>query len=396
MEPKWQVRNPEGRHRVIVTRHLPGQDWIKVLQEADCKIEIWQEDDQLSTAMIKEAIGKDCRAAIGMLSEQWGAELFTALKAAGGRVYSNYAVGFNNIDLDAATAAGIAVGNTPGVLTGATAELAVALTLAAARRVGEAERFLRAGRFRGWAPTLLLGNLLEGKTAGIIGAGRIGTAYARIMVQGFRTNIIYYSRRPNSGLEDFVSAFGSFLKSRGHKPVVCTRAASVDELLKKSDCVSLHTPLNQDTFHLIDARRLGLMKKNAILINTSRGPVIDEAALVEHCRANPDFRAGLDVYENEPRLAPGLADLENAVLLPHLGSATHWTRQSMAVLAARNLAAILRGWPAWDRDDMEVFLLSRPPAAAPSILNARQLGIARFHEVRKPRGRSEKKDPLRS
>ncbi len=384
MKPKWKIHNPEGKHRVIVTRHLPGQEWIKILTEAGCRIEIWQADCQLSTTMVKEAIGNDCRAAIGMLSEQWGPELFKALQAAGGRVYSNYAVGFNNIDLDAATAAAIAVGNTPGVLTGATAELAAALTLAAARRIGQGERFLRAGHFQGWAPTLLLGNLLEGKTVGVIGAGRIGTAYARIMVQGFRTNLVYYSRRPNAELENFVSAFGSFLQSQGQKPTVCTRAASVDELLEKADCVSLHTPLTQDTFHLIDARRLKLMKKNAILINTSRGAVIDENALVEHCRANPDFRAGLDVFENEPLLAPGLADLENLVLLPHLGSATNWTRRSMAILAARNLAAVLQGWPAWNRDDMEVFVGPHPPAAAPSILNARQLGLGLYQEGPEP------------
>ncbi len=380
MKPDWQVHNPDGNHRVIVTRRLPGTQWLSILEEADCRIEVWQADHQLDSGTIKTAIGADCKAAIGMLSEKWGPELFSALQAAGAKIYCNYAVGFNNIDIDAATAAGIAVGNTPGVLTGATAELAVALTLAAARRIGEAERFLRAGLFDGWSPTLFLGRLLAGKTIGVVGAGRIGTAYARIMVQGFRTNLIYYSRRPNPELENFVSAYNNFLESQGQKTLTCYRASSIEELLQKSDCVSLHTSLNEHTHHLIDASGLELMKKNAILVNTSRGPVIDETALVEHCRKYPEFRAGLDVFENEPRLAPGLNELENLVLLPHLGSATNWTRRAMAILAAMNLVAILKGWPVWNRDELEVFLGSRPPAAAPSIINADSLGLPFSHQ----------------
>ncbi len=375
MESNWQIHNSSGEHRVIVTRNLPGKKWIEILEDAGCRIEAWVGRKGLTGRQIVNAIGDNCRAAIGMLSENWSAELFAALQKAGGKVYSNYAVGFNNVDLEAATKNGIAVGNTPGVLTGATAELAVALTLAAARRLGEGERFLRAGLFQGWAPSLLLGRLLERKTIGIIGAGRIGSAYAKIMLQGFRTNIIYHGKRVNHSLENFVSAFNDFLAKQGERPVFCRKADNLEDLLIQSDCVSLHTVLNRETHHLIDARRLSLMKKNGILINTSRGQVVDEKALVEHCLNNPQFRAGLDVFEEEPRLAPGLARLENVFILPHLGSATNWTRRSMAVLASMNLGAIIKGRPAWTKPEMELFLSPDPPEAAPSILNAKELGL---------------------
>ena len=371
----WRAHNPDGRRRVIVTKELPGRRWLDLLADADCRVEICTSPEVLSPEDIQAAIGDRCDGAIGQLTEPWGEYLFRALAAAGGKAYSNYAVGYNNVDVAAATRRGIPVGNTPGVLTEATAEMAAALTLAAARRLGEAERHLRADRFTGWLPTLFLGELLTGKTLGIVGAGRIGAAYARMMAQGFGMNVLYFSRRPNAALEEAIGAFGRFQSSLGRPAVLCRRVATLEELLKTADCVSIHTTLDDTTRHMIDARRLSLMKPNAILVNTSRGPVVKEDDLVAHCRANPDFRAGLDVFEAEPVLAEGLADLDNVVIVPHIASATGWTRRGMATLAAANVAGLLMGYPVWNRPDILPFLEGEPPRAAPSIVNAEALGL---------------------
>jgi len=372
---KWRVHNSEGHQRVIVTKELPGQRWLDILSRAGCRVEICTSDEVLSTADIKAALGTRCDGAIGQLTEQWGDELFAALKAVGGRAYSNYAVGFNNVDVAAASRHGIPVGNTPGVLTEATAEMAVALTFATARRVGESERFLRAGKYRGWLPTLFLGDLLWRKTVGLIGAGRIGSAFARMMIEGHKMNLIYFDLHPNRELENVVKEYGSFLESLGEPPVACYRADTIEEVLHTADCISLHTVLDESTHHLIDAERLAMMKATALLINTSRGPIIDEAALVAHCRKHPDFRAGLDVYEDEPALSPGLAELENVVIVPHIASATRWTREGMATLAAANVAGILIGYPVWEKTDISTFLEGATPKAIPSLLNAQQVGI---------------------
>ena len=376
----WRVVNPDAPRRVIVTKELPGRRWTEILAAAGCRIEICTDTAVLPVEAIVEAIGQRCDGAIGQLTEPWGERLFGALAAAGGRAYSNYAVGFNNIDLAAATARRIPVGNTPGVLTETTAEMAVALTFAAARRTGEAERFLRAGRYHGWLPDLFLGELLWRKTVGIVGAGRIGAAYARMMMEGHKANILYYDLHPNADLEDFAAAYARFLEARGDAPVTCRRVENVAELLAASDVVSLHTLLDESTRHLIDRERLALMKENAILINTSRGPVIDEAALVDPCRRRPGFRAGLDVFEKEPDLAEGLAELENVVIVPHIASATGWTREGMATLAAANVAALLEDRPVWNRPEIASFLGDDPPAAAPSVLNAEALGLDRYAE----------------
>ena len=374
---EWKVHNPSGSRRVVVTKELPGKRWLDVLIQAGCKVEVCSSTDILSTAEIKTVIGNRCDGAIGQINESWGEEMFAALANAGGKVYSNYAVGFDNVDLDAATRHGVAVGNTPGVLTETTAQMAVALTFAAARRVSEAERFLREGKYKGWLPTLFLGNLLWRKTLGVIGAGRIGTAYALMMVEGHKMNLIYFDPHANKRLEDYLSGYNAFLTARKLPAVNCKRAGQIEDLLREADCVSIHTILDESTHHLINKERLALMKKNAILINTSRGPVIDEAALVEHCRTHPDFRVGLDVFENEPETKPGLLDLDNVVKVPHIASATSWTRQGMATLAAANVAAILMGRPAWPRPDISPFLEGTPPAA-PSILNAKELGIPQY------------------
>lgn len=375
MDEKWRVVNPKGKLRVIVTRNLPGSRWRDILVDSGCRVEIGSSEKGLHEADIIAAMGDNCDGAIGQLIQTWGETLFAALKKAGGRVYSNYAVGYNNIDLAYATANKIAVGNTPGVLTETTAELAVALTFAAARRIGEAERYIRDGRFVAWRPDLMLGRLLHGKTLGVVGAGRIGTAYARMMVEGHRMNLIYFNRSPNENLESRMAAYNDFLAGSGDGPVSCRRADSIEDLLRQADLVSLHCPLDDSTHHLIDARRLAIMKENAILINTARGPVIDEAALVAHLKGHPQFRAGLDVFENEPALSPGLTECENAVLVPHIGSATRYAREGMAILAASNVAAILNGYSVWQDPDMTPFLGDHPPKAAPSILNAEDLKL---------------------
>ncbi len=371
----WKTIHPEGKWRVIVTKNLPGSRWIDILVAADCRLEVCTSQKTLTVEQISAAIGGSCHGAIGQLTEDWGEKLFGAFKQAGGRIYSNYAVGFNNIDLEAATRFSIPIGNTPGVLTETTAEMALTLTFAAARRTGEAERYLRAGRYDGWLPTLFLGELLHRKTVGIIGAGRIGATYARMMAEGHQTDLVYFDPYPNEALENYIRRYSQFLESMEEEPVVCRRTDSLKSLLEESDCVSIHTVLDASTHHLIDAEKLSFMKKNAILINTSRGPVIDEAALVEHCRRNPEFRAGLDVFEREPDLADGLNQLENVVIVPHIASATRWTRNGMAILAASNVAGILKGYPLWGKTDISPFLQSGAPEAVPSIVNAAGLGL---------------------
>ncbi len=372
----WRTVNEPGDKRVVVTKELPGDHWLDVLEAAGCRVEICTGTHMLGSEDIIAAIGDRCDGAIGQLTETWGDELFAALKAAGGSAYSNYAVGYNNVDVDAATRHGIPVGNTPGVLTETTAEMTVALTFAAARRVAEGDAFMRAGRFEGWLPTLFLGELLWRRTVGIVGAGRIGTAYARMMIEGHKMDVIYYDVRRSEVLESAVSTYAQFLQSSGEKPVSCRRAETLEELLGEADVVSLHPPLDDSTRHMIDAQRLAQMKENAILVNASRGPVIDETALVAHCREHPDFRVGLDVFEDEPAMKPGLADLANVVMVPHLGSATSWTRRGMASLAACNVAAILSGHPVWSGAEITPFLEGTPPKAAPSIVNARELGLS--------------------
>jgi len=374
-----KVINPDGRFRVISTKPMPGDRWIDVLVKADCRVEICTASKTiLSNADIIKLIGDKCDGVIGQLTEDWGEELFSALDKAGGHAFSNMAVGYNNVDVPAATKHRISVGNTPGVLTETTAELAAALTLATARRVVEADVFMRAGKYDGWLPTMFVGNLLKGQTVGIIGAGRIGTAYARMMVEGHKMNVIYYDLYQSKRLESFVSAYGDFLKSQGEEAVHWRRAASVEDVLKAADVVSLHPVLDKTTFHLMNKERLNLMKKDAILINCSRGPVVDEVALVEHLRANPMFRAGLDVFEDEPKMKPALKDMPNVVVVPHIASASQWTRAGMATLAACNVAGKLLRYPVWHNpNDVLPFVeeSKNPPPACPSIVNAKDLGL---------------------
>ena len=372
----WKVYNPSGKRRVVVTKELPGNRWLKILAEADARVEYGTETRILRVSEIKAAIGDRCDGAIGQLTENWGNTLFVALRKAGGTAYGNYAVGYNNVDIDAATKIGIPVGNTPGVLTETTAEMAVALTFAAARRVPEADVYMRGGNYEGWLPTLFLGELLCRKTVGVVGAGAIGTAYAKMMVEGLKMDFIYYDIHQNRGLETYLREYSRFQKTQGEAPVKVTRATTVEEVLENADVVSLHPLLDETTHHLINAKRLRLMKRDAILVNAARGPVIDEAALVAHCKKNPEFKAALDVFEDEPKMKPGLSRLKNVVIVPHIASATRWTREGMATLAASNVAGILRGWPvSTDPGRILEFVEGKGPKAAPSIVNSKELGL---------------------
>ncbi len=370
-----QPTNPDGRSRILVTRRLPGKRWLDILIGADCRVEIASTNQALDARAILEGIGGQCDGVIGQLTETWDEGLFSALSAAGGRVYSNYAVGYDNVDVESATRHGIAVGNTPGVLTETTAELAVALTLAAARRIVESDAFMRSGHYHRWLPDLLLGKRLYGRTVGVVGAGRIGSAYALMMVRGFRMNLIYHGPHRKPHLENAVALFSEYLQGVDEPPVYCRYTSSLDDLLREADVVSLHPALTDQTRHLLDAAALDRMKDDAVLVNVSRGPVIDEVALVEHCKSHPDFRAALDVFEDEPAMTPGLADLPNVVLAPHIGSATEWTREGMSILAACNVVGVLQRWPAAQGHDVEQFLSDDRPQLTPSIVNARALGM---------------------
>jgi glyoxylate reductase len=241
------------------------------------------------------------------------------------RAIANYGVGYDNIDVDAATARGILVTNTPDVLTDATADLTFALLLAVARRLGEGEAMVRAGEFHGWSPTMLVGADIAGATLGLVGFGRIAAAVGR-RARGFGMQLLHTARHDHAQAE----ALGS-------------RRVELDELLSSSDFVSIHVPLTEETRHLIDADALRKMKPTAYLLNTARGPIVDEAALAEALAMAVIAGAGLDVYEREPEVHAGLLELKNVVLLPHLGSASVGAREGMSRLAADNMIAALSG-----------------------------------------------------
>jgi glyoxylate reductase len=308
--------------KVFVTARLPGDVMAKIEQEhsieAHCEDRPIGRDELLAGMKGKEGL-------LCTITDRIDQEILD--HAPGLRAIANNGVGFDHIDIEAATRRGIPVSNTPGVLTDSTADLTFALILAVARRVVEGDKLTRSGKFKFWAPFYFLGQDVSGKTLGIVGFGRIGRAVAK-RAGGFDMKVLYYSRNPPQKDED---------KRLGvcHTPL--------DALLKESDFVSLHVPLRPETRHLISKRELSLMKSSACLINTARGPIVDEKSLVEALRQGQIGAAGLDVYENEPELSPGLTELDNVVLMPHSGSATIETRTRMSVMAADNLLAALRG-----------------------------------------------------
>lgn len=311
---------------VYVTRHIPDIG-INLLRAAGHTVDVSEKNGVLTKDELLSALGaKSYDAVVCLLTDTIDASVFDAVPTA--KIFANYAVGFNNVDVAAANERGVTITNTPGVLTNSVAEFALALILAITKRVPESERFLRAGKYDGWGPELLLGMDLKGKTLGIVGAGRIGYEVARRAHNGFDMNIVYYDVKQLPELEkDFGATF----------------RATVEEVLKEADVVSIHVPLLPETTHLMNAERLAMMKPGAYLINTSRGPVIDEVALVDALKRGVIRGAGLDVFENEPKLAPGLAELENVVITPHTASATDETRSVMSEMVATNVIAFLQG-----------------------------------------------------
>lgn len=310
--------------KVLVTARMPEE--VFPLIGRDHQVQSYDADPPMDRQqLLRRVAGQD--GLLCTITDRIDAEVLDRAPAL--KVIANYGVGFEHIDLDAATRRGIPVTNTPGVLTETTADLAFALILATARRVVAGDQRVREGKFKYWAPLLFLGQEVSGKTLGIIGMGRIGQAVAR-RGAGFGMKILYHSRTRLAPLEE--QELGASLQP-------------LETVLREADFVTLHVPLTTHTRHLIGSRELELMKNSAYLINTARGPVVDEAALVAALRQGRIRGAGLDVYEREPELSPGLAGLENVVLLPHLGSATVETRTRMALMAAENLLAGLRGDP---------------------------------------------------
>jgi glyoxylate reductase len=287
-------------------------------------VEVSAEDRPLTREELLQGVrGKD--AVLTMLNDKVDSELMDAAKGQI-RIFANYAVGYNNIDVVAATERGIFISNTPDVLTDATADIAWSLLLAAARRIVDGDRVTRRGDFTGWSPLFMLGVDVVGKTIGIIGAGRIGQAVAR-RARGFDMKVIYTANNPRP---EFERAAGAVF-------------VDLDSLIKESDFISLHLPLAPATHHLLGAREFGMMKRTAVLVNTARGPIVDEKALADALRSGRIFAAGLDVYEREPEVEPELLDLDNVVLCPHLGSATFDTRDRMGIMAADNILAAMSG-----------------------------------------------------
>lgn len=312
------------RPRVVVTRRLPAPVEERLASLFDTRLNA--DDVPLSAPSLTEAM-READALLPTVTDRITAELL-ALPDRRVRIVANFGVGFNNIDVVAAREQGVAVTNTPDVLTDDTADLAMTLLLMVARRTGEGERHVRAGAWTGWRPTHMLGARVSGKTLGLIGLGRIGRAVARRASQGFGMRVIFHD--PYASDAD-AAALGA------------ERRDSIERVLEESDFVSLHCPATPETHHLIDAARLARMKRTAFLINTARGDVVDEGALTQALCAGALAGAGLDVYEREPAVTPALMGLENVVLLPHLGSATDETRVAMGNRAVDNLVAFFEG-----------------------------------------------------
>ncbi len=307
---------------VFITRQIP-EAAINLLKKKKINVKVYKEDHPIpEKELIKNIQNVD--AVISLLTDKFDSLVIDEMRNC--KIIANYAVGFNNIDIEYAKKKSVVVSNTPDVLTDTTADLTVSLVLACARRIVEGEKFLMAKKYKGWKPKLLLGVELKDKTFGILGAGRIGTAVA-IRAKAFGTNIVYFSNKKNEFLEQKTGAKKLSLKS----------------LLKKSDFISVNLPLTEKTYHLLNKENLSLLKRSAILVNTARGEIIDEKELIRILKQKKIRCAGLDVFENEPNLNPEFFKLNNVVLLPHIGSATEEARTKMALLAARNVIAVLSG-----------------------------------------------------
>jgi glyoxylate reductase len=318
----FKVLNPDAaKPKLLLTMLLPDEAMQSLKQTFEVKPNTL--DRALSRMELIDGV-KDAQALLCLLGDTIDAEVMDSAPKL--KVISNYAVGYNNIDLEAAKARGIAVCNTPGVLTESTADLAWALIMATARRVLAADSFTREGLFDGWKPQLFLGQDVHDRTLGILGMGRIGQAVAT-RASGFGMKILYTSRAPKD------------------LPFEAEHV-ELERLLKESDIISLHLPLTPQTQHLIGKKELNLMKATAILINTARGAIVDESALIRHLKAQRIFAAGFDVYEDEPQIPQELLELNNVVLLPHIGSASIETRNRMGLMAAENAKAIIQGYPA--------------------------------------------------
>lgn len=312
--------------KIYVTRVIP-EIGITKLQDAGHTVVVSEKDGVLTREELLAALKEhNPDAVLSLLTDKIDGEVFDA--APNAKIFANYAVGYNNIDLAAATERGVVITNTPGVLTDTVAEFAMSMICAVTKRIVEGDDFTRAGKYEGWGPLLLLGSDLKGKTLGILGAGRIGTRVAEIAHNGFGMNVVYYDIKQNEFIE---------------KGAAAAFRATPEEVLEVADVVSVHVPLLDSTRHLIDAQRLGKMKPTASLVNTSRGPVVNEAALVAALRNKTIRNAAIDVFENEPALADGLAELPNVIITPHIASATEETRGKMSEIAADNILAFLAG-----------------------------------------------------
>jgi lactate dehydrogenase-like 2-hydroxyacid dehydrogenase len=309
------MMGPAARPVVVVTRQIPASVEREIAAEFDARLNA--NDRPMDVEALKEVM-RTADAVMCCVADRMTADIINT-PGRRARLLANFGVGFNNIDIAAAKAAGIGVSNTPEVLTEATADLAMTLMLVAARRAGEGERHLRGGQWAGWRPTHMMGTMVAGKTLGLVGFGRIARAVNRRAHNGFGMKVIFHDPLVTTG-------------ELGAEP-----RPTLDQLLAEADFVSLHCPASPETRHLINAHRLGQMKKSAILINTARGDVVDEAALVAALEGRQIAAAGLDVYEREPVVQPGLLAMENVVLLPHLGSATLETREAMGRRALENI-----------------------------------------------------------
>lgn len=318
------------RPTVVVTRRLPDVVEEELAHDFDAKLN--REDRPLGAAGLQDAL-RTADALLCTVTDRLTDEVLKAepLRA---RMLANFGVGYNHIDTGAAKARGLAVSNTPDVLTDATADLAITLMLMVSRRTGEGERHVRCGAWTGWRPTHLLGTQVSGKTIGLVGMGRIARAVSRRAHHGFGMRVIYHDPYPPSPAE--AAALGAEPRS------------TLEEVLAESDFVSLHCPATPETRHLMNRERLAQMRRSAFLINTARGDVVDEVALVEALADGTIAGAGLDVYEHEPQITPELLAMENVVLLPHLGSATRETRIAMGRRALENLRLFFRGAPLRD------------------------------------------------